>query len=469
MSLRTVVEIADGVRSGALSATAVVEEAFDAIAEINPRLNAFVMLDRPAAEAAAAEIDARVARGEAVGPLAGVPIGVKDLEDCIGFPTTEGSDFLKDSPAKTADGPHVARLRAAGAIIVGKTACAEFGMDSATSTYAWGVTRNPWNPDKTPGGSSGGSAAAVAAGAVPLATSTDGGGSTRQPAAYGCLVGLKPSHGRIAKSNGFANWSVHGALTRTVGDTARYLDVAAGPDDRDRQSLPAVDYRYEDVIETLDVRGLKALFSPDLGYAVVEPEVAEIAGRAAERLIAAAGLTRSAGVFHPTNLYRHWGAINLSTVEEDLTRDGILPGGYDRLSEQMKVILARIRARRNEIDLKASWKKVEQLNNEVAAFYLEHDLLMTPATALAPYDAASTIPQVIDGRDASETGAEPFGAIANACWNPAISIPAGFTKAGLPVGLQVMARRHRDDILLRLARIWEEAQPWSYPWQEKAP
>jgi aspartyl-tRNA(Asn)/glutamyl-tRNA(Gln) amidotransferase subunit A len=466
--MRTVVEIADGVRSGELKAVDMVAEAFDRIAADNPRLNAFVMLDRATADRAATDVDARVARGEAVGALAGAPIGVKDLEDCIGFPTTQGSDFYKDSPPKTRDNPHIARLRAADAIIIGKTACSEFGMDSATSTYAWGVTRNPWNPDRTSGGSSGGSASAVAAGMVPLATATDGGGSTRQPASYTSLIGLKPSHARIAKVNGFANWSVHGALTRTVRDTARYLDVAAGPDDRDRQSLPAVGYRYEDVIETLDVRGLKALWSPDLGYAVVEPEVVEITRRAAERLIAAAGLAETGGVFHPVNLYRHWGAINLSTLEDDLTRDGILPDGYDRLSEQMKAVLARVRARRNQIDLKQSWAKVEQLCNEVAAFYEDHDLLLTPATALAPYGAASTSPQVVDGRDASESGVEPFGSIANACWNPAISLPAGLTAAGLPVGLQVMARRHRDDILLRLARIWEQAHPWTYPWDGTA-
>jgi aspartyl-tRNA(Asn)/glutamyl-tRNA(Gln) amidotransferase subunit A len=464
-----VVEIAGKVARREASAREAVEEAFAAIEARNPELNAFVMLDREAATRAAEEVDARVVRGEDPGPLAGVPIGVKDLEDCIGFPTTQGSDFLKQSPAKTKDNPHVARLRAAGAIILGKTACAEFGMDSATSTFAWGVTRNPWNPAKTPGGSSGGSASAVAAGMVPVATATDGGGSTRQPASYTSLVGLKPSHGRIAKANGFANWSVHGALTRTVRDQARYLDVAAGPDDRDRQSLPAVPYRYEEIIETLDVRGLKALWTPDCGYAVVEPEVVEITRRAAERLIAAAELVETGGVFHPTNIYRHWGAINLSTLEADLTRDGILPDGYDRLSEQMKTIVQRLRARRDQIDLKDSWSKVELLNNEVAEFFKAHDLLISPATALAPYDAASTSPQEIDGRDSSETGAEPFGMLANACWNPSISLPAGLTSVGLPVGLQVTARRHRDDILLRLARIWEQAQPWSYPWDPPAP
>jgi aspartyl-tRNA(Asn)/glutamyl-tRNA(Gln) amidotransferase subunit A len=466
--MRSVVEIAEGVGTGALKAIDVVAEAYDQIAAKNPTLNAFVMLDREAAERAAANIDARVARGEPIGALAGVPFGVKDQEDCIGYPTTQGSDFHKHSPPKTKDHPHVARLRAADAIVVGKTACSEFGMDSATSTYAWGVTRNPWNPEKTSGGSSGGSATAVAAGMTPLATGGDGGGSIRQPASYASLIGLKPSHGRIPKPNGLALWSVCGALTRTVRDTARYLDVAAGPDDRDRQSLPLVGYRYEDVIETLDVAGLKALWSPDLGYAVVEPEVVEITRRAAERLIAAAKLEEAGGVFHPVNLFQVWRAINVSKLQDDLTREGILPDGFDRLSEQMKVVLTRFRAGSRQVDLREPWDKVEALNNQVAEFYDGHDLLLTPATALAPYDAASTTPQIVGGRDASETGAEPFGSIANACWNPAISLPAGLTAAGLPVGLQIMARRHREDILLRLARIWEQVAPWSYPWDEGA-
>jgi Asp-tRNA(Asn)/Glu-tRNA(Gln) amidotransferase A subunit family amidase len=275
---------------------------------------------------------------------------------------------------------------------------------------------------------------------------------------------LKPSHARIAKVNGFANWSVHGALTRTVRDQARYLDVAAGPDDRDRQSLPAVAYRYEEIIETLDVAGLRALWTPDCGYAVVEPEVVEIARTAAARLIEAARLTRVDGVFHPTNIYRHWGAINLATLEADLTADGVLPDGIPHLSEQMKAVIKRVQARKNEINLKESWARIEQLTREVAAFFADHDLLMSPATACRPYDAHLTTPQSIDGRDISDTGVEPFGMLANACWNPSISIPAGLTSDGLPVGLQITARRHRDDILLRLARIYEAAHPWSYPW-----
>ena len=462
--MKTLVEISTKVRRGEWKAVDMVSDAYARIDERNPPLNAFIMTNRESALSVAAEMDGKIARGIDPGPLAGVPFGVKDLEDTVGYPTTQGSDFLKNTPPKTKDSPHVERLKAAGAIVVGKTATAEYGMDSAVSTYAWGVTRNPWNPQKTPGGSSGGSAAAVAAGMVPFATATDGGGSIRQPASYTNLIGLKPSHGRIAKVNGFANWSVHGTVTRTVADHARYLDVAAGPDDRDRQSLPQVPYRYEDIIETLDVSGMKALFTPDCGYAVVEPEVVELAGVAAARLMRAAKLVDTGGTFHPANIYRDWGALNLATLEEDLTRDGILPDGYDRLSEMTKFLLNRIRQRRAEINLKASWKRIEELNNQVAVFFRDHDLLMSPATGCKPYDAHLTALQVIDGRDASETGVEPFGMLANACWNPSISIPAGFTADGLPVGLQITARRHRDDILLRLARIYEQTYPWTYPW-----
>jgi aspartyl-tRNA(Asn)/glutamyl-tRNA(Gln) amidotransferase subunit A len=462
--MKTLVEISTKVKRGEWKAVDMVKDAYARIDERNAPLNAFIMMNREAALSVAAEMDGKIARGVDPGPLAGVPFGVKDLEDTVGYPTTQGSDFLKNTPPKTKDSPHVERLKAAGAIVVGKTATAEYGMDSAVSTYAWGVTRNPWNPQKTPGGSSGGSAAAVAAGMVPFATATDGGGSIRQPASYTNLIGLKPSHGRIAKVNGFANWSVHGTVTRTVADHARYLDVAAGPDDRDRQSLPQVPYRYEDIIETLDVSGMKALFTPDCGYAVVEPEVVELAGVAAARLMRAAKLVDTGGTFHPANIYRDWGALNLATLEEDLTRDGILPDGYDRLSEMTKFLLNRIRQRRAEINLKASWKRIEELNNQVAVFFRDHDLLISPATGCKPYDAHLTALQIIDGRDASETGVEPFGMLANACWNPSISIPAGFTADGLPVGLQITARRHRDDILLRLARIYEQTYPWTYPW-----
>lgn len=463
--MQSAVEIADKVRSGRLKAHEAVAAALDAIEARNPALNAFIMLDADAALAAADAVDAKVARGDDPGPLAGVPFGVKDLEDAKGFRTTQGSWFLRDSPVQTADTPYIARLRSAGAIVIGKTAASEWGMDSATHTTLWGVTRNPWNPATTPGGSSGGSASAVAAGMVPFATATDGGGSIREPAAFTNLVGLKPSHGRIAKTNGFSNFSVHGALTRTVADTARFLDVAAGPDDSDRQSLPPTGYAYETIIETLDVRSLSFVWSPDHGYAVVEPEVIALARQAAEKLARAARLAEASYDFRPTNIKQSWVDIMVGGLEQDLIRDGILPDGYDKLSPQTRFIVDRQRARTTPVDTKTAWTAVRKLEQEVAALFRSTDLLMSPATACRPYAAESTVPQVIDGRDARHSNVEPFGMLANACWNPSISLPAGFTSDGLPVGLQITARRHRDDILLRLARIWEQAAPWTYPWE----
>lgn len=462
--MKPVVEIADAVRRGKLKARDAVKDALDRIEARNGPLNAFVMCDPDAAFAAAAKVDAKVACGEDPGLLAGVPFGVKDLEDAAGYRTTQGSWFLKDSPAKTADTPYVARLKAAGAVVVGKTAASEWGMDSATNTKLWGITRNPWNPQTTPGGSSGGSASAVAAGMVPFATATDGGGSIREPAAFTNLVGLKPSHGRIAKNNGFSNFADSGALTRTVADTARFLDVAAGPDDRDRQSLPLPGYSYEAIIETLDVRGLTFVWSSDHGYAVVEPEVEALARQAAEKLMRAAGLSEIVRDFRPTNIKQAWVAVMAGGLIRDLTKDGVLPGGYDMLSPQTKVIVDRLQARTAPFDTDSAWVEIRRLEQEVAELFRTTDLLVSPATACRPYAADSTIPQVIDGRDASHSNVEPFGMLANACWNPSISLPAGFTSDGLPVGLQITARRHRDDILLRLARIYEQPAPWTYPW-----
>lgn len=461
--IRSAVETADSVRRGELSALQSVREAFKRVERDNGPLNAFVQLNQSAAEESALAIDARVARGEPVGLLAGVPIGVKDIEGCKGFRVTQGSWFLRDSPLCTNDWHHVARLRAADAIPIGMTAMSEFGMDGATWSQLWGVTRNPWDLALTPGGSSGGSSSAVASGMVPLATGTDAGGSIREPAAFTGLVGLKPSQGRIPKQDGFANFTVLGALTRTVADSARHLDVAAGPHPADRQSLPPFGRSYEALTETLDVRGLRALWSSDLGYAVVDPEVEAISRAAAQRLISAAGLVYSTVPFSPICPYRHWGVVMMSNLEADWIRQGILPGGFEQLSVPVRRLLELMRTHRREIDLDSSWKQLHRLEQQVAELFGQVDLLMTPATACPPYGADCAVPAVIDGRDTSNGGAQPFGMLANICWNPAISIPAGLTSSGLPVGLQIVARRHRDDILLRLARIAELDSPWAFP------
>jgi aspartyl-tRNA(Asn)/glutamyl-tRNA(Gln) amidotransferase subunit A len=457
--MRTVIETAEAVRHGELKAVEVLDECLAAIDRHNPPLNAFVHLDSEIAHRAAAAVDAAVARGEDPGPLAGVPFGVKDLEDCEGMPTSQGSLLFKGRPSVDTDSIQVGRLRRAGAVPVGKTAAPEFGITCFTHTKAWGTTRNPWNPARTPGGSSGGSAAAVAAGMVPFCTASDGGGSTRIPAAFSGLLGMKASYGRIPHENAaLSQTSVVGALTTNVADAARHLDVAAGPDDRDRASLPAPSVRYEDAIEAVDVRGLRATWSPDLGFAVVDAEVGGIVQTAAHALARTAGVELVERRFAVDNAMRTW----LSAGAVDLWLD-LEPGMWPERAEEFTG-LARASLSRSQ-----SWtiprfaralRYRRALEEAVAALFRDVDVLLLPTTAVAAFAAEGPMPMEIDGRDASHCGPVPFTMLANLCWNPAVSVPAGLTADGMPVGLQIVGRRHADHVVLRLARLFEVACPW---------
>ncbi|CAN5881062.1 amidase [soil metagenome] len=454
----TVIDLAASVRHGERSAVETTTEALRRVAA-DDVLNAFVAVDDDLALAAARRVDDAVARGEDPGPLAGVPFGVKDLEDCAGLPTSKGSLLHSDDPPRSADSLHVARLRAAGAVPIGKTAAPEFGTLSFTKTKAFGTTRNPWNPERTPGGSSGGSAAAVAAGIVPFATASDGGGSTRIPASFTGLVGHKPSHGRIPEPGPDGSLTaVPGALTTTVADAARHLDIVSGPDPRDRRSLPAPVGRYEDAIAHLDVSGLRARWSEDLGFAAVDPEVADIARRAAERLAEASGLAAAEGPVHLTDPVRTWlsaGALDLwfSVTPDEYARRPDDLTAYTRFALDQTVShpaprIARSQQRRHQLELDA------------AALFDEVDVLLTPTTAVAAFAAGGPPPDEIAGVAVDGAMATPFTMLANLCWNPSISVPAGVTATGLPVGLMITARHHGDGICLRLAAIAEQVAPW---------
>ncbi|MBA2626241.1 MAG: amidase, partial [Acidimicrobiia bacterium] len=326
-------------------------------------------------------------------------------------------------------------------------------------TKAWGITRNPWDPSRTPGGSSGGSAAAVAAGAVPFATASDGGGSTRIPASFSGLVGFKPSHGRIADPGPSASQTaVVGALTTTVADAARHLDVAAGPDERDRVSLPRAAVTYERAIEELDVTGLRALWSADLGFAAVDAEVEELTREAAEGLVAAAGLEqvdRPVGLTDPVQTWLSSGALDLwLAIEEDMW-----PSSADDLTAYSALALRQTEDYPLPRYAKALRRR-QVLQDDVARLFADIDVLLLPTTAVPAFPAEGPPPDEIAGQPVHPAMATPFTMLANLCWNPAVSVPAGVTAAGLPVGLQVVARRHLDEIPLRLARIVEQTRPW---------
>jgi aspartyl-tRNA(Asn)/glutamyl-tRNA(Gln) amidotransferase subunit A len=458
---QTAIEVAESVRRGERRAVEVLDDALAAIAAGNDRLGAFVHVDEGLARKAAEAVDAAVDAGRDPGPFAGVPIGVKDLEDCAGMPTTQGSLLYAGRGPVDADSLHLARLRASGAVPVGKTAAPEFGTLNFTKTKVFGVARNPWDPELTPGGSSGGSAAAVAAGLVPMATASDGGGSTRIPASFCGLVGFKASYGRIPHpAPTGSETSVVGVLTTTVADSARHLDVAAGPDDRDRFSLPRPLVGYESAIETLPLDGLRARWSPDLGFARCDPEVREVAETAARALAEAAGLAIDDEPVSLTDPVRAWLGAGALDLWLDL-EPGMWPGVADDLTRYSRSVLEQtedypVRKFADAV------RRRQQLVLDAARLFDDVDVVMTPTTAVPAFPAEGPPPEVIDGEPAHPLGASatPFTMLANLCWNPAVSVPAGRTAAGLPVGLQVMARRHHDEIPLRLARIWEQARPW---------
>ena len=458
--MRSVIDTAEAVRQGELRARDLVDEALARIDERDAELNAFVVVAAEQARADADRIDAQIARGEDPGPLAGVPFGVKDMDRCAGLPTSFGSQLHKGGPPATEDSAHIGRLRAAGAIPVGITSSSEFGTVHWVRTRAWGVTRNPWNSALTPGGSSGGSAAAVAAGMVPFATAGDGGGSTRIPAAFTGLVGMKPSFGRIPREGaGTSQTAVWGALTTTVADAARHLDVSAGPDDRDRTSLPPPPVAYERAIEELHVAALRTVWSADLGFAAVDPEVRALAEDAAATLIDAASLQpidRKVDLTDPVRAWLGVGAIDiwLHLAREDWPARAEVFGGHVRRSFEAS---AEVTAPRYAGIL----RRRTRLEHEVAELFGDVDVLLTPTTAVPAFAAEGPGARVsIDGREVEAALTVPFTMIANLCWNPAVSVPAGVTADRRPVGLQIMVRRHADEIALRLARILEQARPW---------
>lgn len=458
MDMPTVIDAVAMVRDRDVKARELVEHCLGRIDERNEQLNAFVHLDPDAALDAADAID-RLPQDQRP-PLAGVPFGVKDLEDCAGMPTTRGSRWFQGQPAVDHDDIHVGRLRAAGAIPVGKTAAPEFGAWAYTASPALGVTRNPWNTERTPGGSSGGSTAAVSAAMVPFCTASDGGGSIRTPAGFTGLVGLKACYGRIP-TLGVTHLSqnaVVGSVTTTVTDHAFLLDVMAGPDRRDRTCLPASTTSFAAAIETLDVRGLRAAWSADLGFAIVDPHVAALAERAARTLAEAAGLTmvdhRVVFADYLPVYARIEGVDQFIGIDPELWRhhldllDPLNAPGWASARDVTLPKLARVYEDRLRIE------------GQVAALFDDIDVLLTPMSSIAAFTAEGPMPTEVCGQATHAGMSVPFAMLANLANLPAISVPAGLAEGGLPVGLQIVADRFREDVCLRLARIMEQVAPW---------
>ena len=452
-------EISDSISCGKKTATTIIEDVLDRIANRDNAINAFVHLDADAAIERAQFIDLQISEGLKAGPLAGVPIGIKDNDNVRGMPTRFGSLLHRDAVNAQHNSVHVDRLVRAGAIIIGKVATAEFGLDGVTHTLLHGTTRNPHDLERTPGGSSGGSSAAVSGGMVPICTGSDALGSIRCPAGFTGTLGLKPSHGRIPRDHGFKATACLGPLATTVQDIARYLDVTSGPAHSDHMSLPRSTVNYEAAIEQLNVRGLRATWSPDLGFAPVEPEIVDICANAARELASAANIKLCDEPFSCTNVYHEWNALAAIDLLGEFEKAGFLPGQLDQISPGPRQFIEN--SQNLPLKVQAAYReRLITLEREIADLFAVSDLLITPTACCAAYAAEGPMPTTIAGKDASMTHAEPFTAIGSVCWNPSISIPAGTTSSGLPVGLLLTGPRHRDDLVLRLARIWEQSHPW---------
>jgi Asp-tRNA(Asn)/Glu-tRNA(Gln) amidotransferase A subunit family amidase len=374
------------------------------------------------------------------------------------MPTCFGSQLFRGRPAATADSVAVARLRAAGCVPIGKTAVPEFGTDTATLSPGWGVTRNPWDPSRTPGGSSGGSSSAVAAGIVPLATGADSGGSIRSPAAFCGLVGLKPTSGLVpAPGSGPSNMLAYGALVTSVADAARHLDIVAGPHATDPRTTTKPAPSYERALRYDPPRDLRLGWSGDLGYAIVDPAVTPVARAAAERLAGACGVElRDVAIGWPNPEDIWWEAAILDTWM--LLEPGMWPERCDEFAQTTREFLERTEAL-TPVELAAQLRRRHQLERAVAALFTRIDVLLTPTTACTAFPAHESVPTLINEIEMPD-GAEPFTAFANASGMPAISVPAGLAGDGLPVGLQIVGARFADPLVLRLAATLESVQPW---------
>ncbi len=455
---RSVSALAGAIRRGALRARTVLDHHLDRIARLNPPIGAFVFEDADGARAAADAIDARIERGEDPGPLAGVPFGVKELEDVAGWPHPRGARVFADVIASTTS-THVRRLRGAGAVPVGLTASPEMGAASFTASLLHGVCRNPWNPERTPGGSSGGSAAAVALGLVPFATGSDSGGSLRIPASFTGLVGFKGTYGRIPRGPnyvGFPNVRSYGVLTRSVADTAELLDCVVGADERDPLSLPHPGFAFAEAIATFDLRGTRTAWTADLGFGVCDPEVRRVVRAAADRLVEGARLTATdvqVALADPEEGWRVLVAPDLLALYAPF-----FPSRADDINPMLNMMY-ELASGMTAADLGRAALVRDQVVQTLATVFEQVDLLLLPTTPIPAFAAEGPPPMTVDGRAVGPITTVAQTYVFNLSGHPAISVPAGLVD-GTPTGLQIVGRRHDDLRVLAAAARLEELAPF---------
>jgi aspartyl-tRNA(Asn)/glutamyl-tRNA(Gln) amidotransferase subunit A len=449
--------LVDAFRAKELSPAEALDACVEAI-EASP-LNVVSHTDYERAREAAAQADVSL-------PFGGVPFGIKELERVKDWPFTEASIIFKDR-ISAHDATSVSRLRATGAVLAVQTTASEFGGLNCTSTELHGTTRNPWNMERTPGGSSGGTAAAVAGGLLPIATGSDGGGSIRIPAGFSGLFGLKATYGRIPKGPHASNTprtTSLGCLTRSVRDTARYFDACNGFDPRDPLSLPAVS-GWEAGLGSHDLRGMTVAILPELGIARVRQEVAELVDATALQLANAAGLRMVDVIPTLPPLRGQWAMANQPAFVADL--GSAYPDRVHELSEGMRLGLESAMERYTLEKAGALETYRRQLNEAMADLFAQADFVMCSTNPDVAFIAEGPPPSTILGADLiHELGftraimnQAALTAPSNLNGSPAVSIPAGVVD-GLPVGLQVLAGHHREPLLLDVALVAEQQLAW---------
>jgi len=445
-------------RKKKVSPVEVTRATLERIGKLNPVLNAFCLLDPDSSLKAAKQSEKRWLTGAPQGLLDGVPASIKDLIVTRGWPTLRGSKTTDPKGPWNDDAPAVARLREHGAVLLGKTTTPEFGWKGVTDNPLTGITRNPWNPKMTPGGSSGGGAAAVASGMGPLTIGTDGGGSIRIPCSFTGLFGLKPSFGRVPAwpLSPMGTVAHLGPMTRTVQDAALMLNVLSLPDDRDWHALPfdARDYRIglED-----GVKGLRIAYSADLGYARVDPEISKIVGNAVKAFsqLGAHVEAQDPGFEDCGPLFAaHWFPGASYIVRN-------IPARKRALMDKGLLETARMGEKYTTAQYLDAIQKRGALGMLMNRFHRSYDLLLTPTLPLAAFEAGKEVANLL--KEKRWTDWSPFSYPFNLTQQPAASVPCGLTKKGLPVGLHIVGPRYADALVLRAARAFESTQPLRVP------
>ena len=432
---------------------------YQRIQDLDPQLNAYLTLCQDDALQQARLAQDAVNQGQPVGPLHGIPISIKDLELTRGLRSTMGSAVFKDR-VPDIDSAVVERVRRAGAIILGKTNTPEFGQSGTTENELGEPCRNPWNTERTPGGSSGGAGAALAAGLCTLATGSDGGGSIRIPASFSGVFGIKPSQGRVPRYGGYGQpasnqFSQSGPMSRTVADTALLLQVLAGHDPRDVTSLRETPDDYSANLNS-GVQGWRIAWSSDLGYAGVDPEVVQVTSQAAQVF------TELGASVEETNL----------TLEDpfpaffDLFATGTYTS-YSQLLEQNSSELTHYvrstleyAATLTAADFSRALLRVDQLRRQMELFFDNYDLLLTPTMAVPAFPIGQR-PSVIGGKEVNPFwGYLPFTFPINMTGQTASSVPCGFSSDGMPIGLHIVGPKGSEAQVLQASAAFEQAHPW---------